>query len=227
MIKLPENPTERKKIIALMCIGGLAVLYLAFMFGVKPYMASQQNKKERVTELEDLIWRAQRDLSGVERSMERNAALVKDLLTISEVQRFILRPSLGNYLLVANEILHEAAKDLKLSLDNVSEVPRPAPPATLPATAGQAPKTPASTIRFSPYTVNLSITGGLHALVEFLHRLESSNPYLAATRVVIMQQDGHAPETHFVSVHVQWPTWVDNDHPRRLEAEQIADEERQ
>ncbi len=228
MIKLTDNPNERKKIFALMGVGGLALLYVLFVFVVQPYLSSIQTKKARVSELEeDLIWRARRDLAGVDSNMENNAALVRELLVLSEVNRVILRPSLGNYLLVASAVIKEAAQGLSISIDNINEVPAPASArTTAPAVGGSRPPSTA-TARFTTYTVNVSLSGGMHALVEFTGRLEHKNTYLAITRLIIMENQEADPETHFISMHIQWPIWVDNDHPRRLEAEQIADEERQ
>lgn len=231
MIKLPDNPADRKKVIAALCIGGLGFVYLVFTFGIQPYLAGMQTRRARVVELEDSIWRAQNDLNSVDRNLEQNAQVVKDLLSASESLRYILRPSLGNYLLVATEIINTAAAGLHLSIDNVSEVPRPpAPPAKskeTPASSKDKETPPSAAARFAPYTVNVSLTGGLHPLIQFLNRLESANPYIILPRMVIMEQSEIDPERHFVSLHIQWPTWVDDDHPRRLEAELIADEDRQ
>ncbi len=228
MIKLPDNPAERKKIMTLASLGGLALLYVLFTFVLQPYLSGMQVKRTRTAELDDLIWRAKRDLDGTERNMARNADLVAELLRISESDRHILRPSLGNYLLVASAVLNEAARGLPLKLDNINEVPAAAAaPARPAATTGDAPKPAPSTSRFAPYIVNVSLTSGMHALVEFIGRLERENPYITVSRLIVMENKETDPELHFVSIHVQWPVWVDNDHPRRLEAEQIADQERQ
>jgi len=222
VIKLPNNPSDRKKVIAAIGVGAIGILYLLFTFALQPYLANMNMRRARIAELEDSIWRAEKDLNSADLNMESNAAIVKDLLTVSEVRHFILRPSLGNYLLVANGILRSASERLQISLDIISEVPQ-----NVPKRQEQDEKNTSETSRFAPYTVSLNITAGMHALVKVLHQIETENPYVTLMRLMIMKQENTTPEEHVVNMHIQWPIWVDNDHPRRLEAEQIADEERQ
>jgi len=222
VIKLPQNPKERKKVIAILCVGAIGILYLVFAFGLQPYIAGMQTRKARIAELEDSIWRAQKDLNSMDSNIEKNALLVKELLAISESRGYILRPSLGNYLLVANGILRSAADGLPILMDGISEASQ-GPTGKQDKDGKKSPET----ARFAPYTVNLTINGGMHGLSRFLRNLESGNPYVAVTRLAIMGQGETDPETHYINLNIQWPIWVDNDHPRRLEAEQIADEERQ
>lgn len=222
MIRLPDNPADRKKAFAAMAVGGLALLYVAFTYGLQPYRASVNTRRERVAELENEIWRAQKDLSAIDRVHEQNNEIVARILAASEQDRHILRPSLGNYLLVATDEINRAAAGLDIQVDTINEVPRTA--AVVPKKGdGTAP--PPN--RYAPYTVNVSITGGLHELARFLHRLESANPYATVTRLIVMEQSAETPEKHFISLHLQWPIWVDEGHPQRLQAEMIADEERQ
>lgn len=216
MIRLPENPEDRKKVIAAMAVGGIALLYVVFTFGLQPYRASLLARQVRVNELEEQIWRAQKDLNAIDRVNEANNAIVAQILAASEQDRHILRPSLGNYLLVATDVINRATAGLSLQIDTINELPRSAP----------ATKSPTAN-RFSPYTVNLSITGGLHNLARLLHRLESKNPYITVTRLIVMEQSAANPERLFISLHLQWPIWEDKEHPQRLQAERIADEERQ
>lgn len=217
---MPDNPTERKKIIAMIILGVLLGAYLLINFLLLPYFATVREKRERVEELEHLIWRAETELQAVDRNMQRNASLVDELLDISERQRLILRPSLGNYLLVASEIMDRHADGLNLTLDPLTEPSRPSRQSSI--NEQQA----GGTMRFRPYTVNATLTGGTHALVQFLRRLETSNPYLSITRLIIMEDPETGPDSHFFSLSVQWPIWVEPEFPRRLEAERIADEER-
>ncbi len=222
MIRLPDNPADRKKAFAAMAVGGLALLYVAFTYGLQPYRASVNTRRERVAELENEIWRAQKDLGSIDRVREQNNEIVMRILAASEQDRHILRPSLGNYLLVATDEINRAAAGLDIQVDTINELPR---------TAAVVPKKSEGTApppnRYAPYTVNVSITGGLHELARFLHRLESTNPYATVTRLIVMEQSDKTPEKHFISLHLQWPIWVDEGHPQRLQAEMIADEERQ
>ena len=222
MIRLPENPEDRKKAFAAMAVGGIALLYVAFAFGIQPYRAFLRARRARVTELEDQIWRAQKELSETGRVNEQNNAIVAQILAASERDRHILRPSLGNYLLVATEIINRAAAGLGLQIEGINELPRPVPP---PPKKGESGTTSAN--RFLSSTINLSVIGGMHNLARFIHRLESGNPYITVTRLIVMEQAAGNPELQFISLQIQWPIGIDEGHPQRLQAEQIADEERQ
>ncbi len=222
MIKLPDNPADRKKAIAGMALGGLALLYVAFTFGLQPYRASVRARRVRVAELENEIWRAQKDLSAIDQVREQNNQIVARILAASEQDRHILRPSLGNYLLVATDAINRAAAGLDIQIDTIKELPQPVTAAPKKTEETKPPQN-----RFAPYSVNLSVIGGMHELARFLHRIESDNPYATVTRLIVMEQTADTPEKQFISLHLQWPTWVDEGHPQRLQAEMIADEERQ
>jgi len=221
LIRLPENPEDRKKAIAAIVLGVVVLLFVAFMYGVQPYRASIRARKARVAELEDEIWRAEKEIKAMDRIREQNNIIVEKILDESEAKRHILRPSLGNYLLVATEVINQAASGIKISIETINEMPTPA------VTPQKGKTDTKQDNRFAPYTINLSLTAGLHDLARFIHRLESANPYLAVTRLIVMAQSSEDPEQHFVSLHLQWPIWVDDEHPQRLKAERIADEERQ
>lgn len=224
MIRLPDNPADRKKVLAAMAVGGLALLYVAFTFGLQPYRASVSARRARVAELENEIWRAQKDLAAIDRVREQNNEIVAQILVASEQDRHILRPSLGNYLLVATDVINRAAAGMDIQVDTINELPR-VEPVGPKKSGGTKPELPPK--RFEPYSVNVSATGGLHELARFLQRLESGNPYATVTRLVVMEQSEKNTEKHFISLHLQWPTWADEGHPQRLQAEIIADEERQ
>jgi hypothetical protein len=222
LIKLPENPADRKKALAAIAVGVMALLYVAFAFGLQPYWASMHARRERVAELENKITRAQKDVDGTNRVNDQNKAIVARILAASEQERHILRPSLGNYLLVASEVINQAAAGLDLTIETINELPRPASPQ--PKKGG---KSTAPANRFSTYTINLSMSGGAYNLARFMQRLETGNPYITVVRLIVMAQSDKTPERHFISLHLQWPIWQDEEHPQRLQAEQIADEERQ
>lgn len=222
MIKLPDNPAARKKAIAALVVGALALLYVAFTYGFLPYRASVHARRERIAELENEIWRAQKELSAIDRVREQNNMIVARILAASEQDRHILRPSLGNYLLVATDVINRSAAGLDIQVDTINELPRTAAVDLKKSEESTPPPN-----RFAPYSANLAITGGLHALARFLYRLESANPYATVTHLIVEEQSANNREKHIISLHLQWPIWVDDGHPQRLQAEMIADEDRQ
>jgi len=230
VIKLPDSPEDRKKVFIVIGLVGAGLAYAFFTFGIQPYFASVQARKARIAELQGLIDKGQRDVSATDRSRTQNAVIVEALLAASEKHHYILRPSLGNYLLVATDIINAATAGLKITVENISEVPRPVVAAPVKKTAEKPEdkdKPKPYEPKFQSYTVNVSLTCSAHALAQFLNHLESANPYVAISRMVVMEQSEKDPDNHFISLHIQWAIWQDEDYPRRLEAERIADEDQE
>ncbi len=152
------------------------------------------------------------------RNIARNRDLIDHLLDVSEARRHILRPNLGNYLLVATDIIEQAADALGLEVDSIDET---TPVGAHVSSHGEAdPNGP----RFKAYNVNVTLSCSLHDLVRFIRRLEEANPYLCITRLGVIARPA-TPEVHAASFDIEWPVWVENRHPVRLAAERLADEE--
>ncbi len=220
MIGLSKDKNARSKITIFLGVVALLVLFLLVHFVILPFFQDMRSHRARAAELENSIWKARHDLDTTERNRLRNTETVAAILYASETQRHILRPSLGNYLLVASDILTSHADALDLKLDSVTEIT--SVQNLLPAPDGKERN---RSTRFAPYTVNVSLTAGLHRLARLMHQMEASNPYLSVTRLVVMEQSEKTPDAHAVNLHIQWPIWIENDHPQRLAAEQLVDEE--
>lgn len=217
-IKLPDDRNERIKILFMAGLFGIGILYVLVAFVVLPYFAAVSQDRRRLAELDELLWRAERDINQTERNRTQNAETIQQILGISEIQRHILRPSLGNYLLVAEDILKRAVQDLPveiLSIREISGVPPPIPETGLPAGRGA----------LWPYSVTINLHANLHTLVRFTNRLRRENPYLAITSLNINAGPPTVPVMHNISIQIQWPVWSDPEHPNRLAAELLADEE--
>lgn len=217
-LPLPEDPAERKKILVLIGIFGMGFLYLLVQFALLPYFAAIRSNKERLVELEELIWKAERDIQQASPNRQRNQDNIERILDISETKRHILRPSLGNYLLVAESILHNTAEQTSITIEGIREVPSSPPARATGKAAAQAPV-------LWPYTVNLTFQAGLHDVTRFVHILQNQNPYLAITSMVIQGGGARNPGQHSINMMIQWPIWRDPDHPNRLSAELLADGE--
>ncbi len=219
-IKLPEDRNERTKIFVMIGLFAAGILYALVAFVLLPYIASVGQDRRRLAELEDLLWRAEREINSTEHNRRRNTITIKEILSISENHRFILRPSLGNYLLVAEDILNRAATDFPLEIVSVREAsgtPPPIPETGLPAGRGF----------LWPYGVSLSLRANLHTAIRYINRLKQENPYLAITSLNINAGPATVPVRHNITMQVQWPVWSDPEHPNRLAAELLADEEQQ
>ncbi len=218
-MKLPTDKAERTKILMIIGIAVIGVGYVAYSFGLSPLLAKQRATSARITELEDLLWRGKNDINMIPINLKQNCETLEQILDISEVKRQILRPSLGNYLLVASDIVESRADALNLKIDKINEtIARKNMPRTGVTTNPNAP-------RFMPYAVNVSLACGLADLVQLVRALEEDNPYLCITRLGVIENT-QTPESHAVSFDIQWPIWNAPTHSIQLAAEHLSDKEK-
>jgi hypothetical protein len=218
-MKLPEDKTERNKILILILIGVAAVGYGGHMFLIAPFLQDRKDTEAHITELEDKLWRARKDIDITHHNLERNREAVNHILEVSETKRQILRPNLGNYLLVAADIVGRHADALNLEIESINETAAPSTTAPVDEADPNAP-------RLKAYAVNVSLTCGLHDTLKLLRAIETENPYLCITRLGVIGRP-QSPTEHAVSFDIQWPIWADPTYPVRLAAERLADEEKQ
>ncbi len=216
-MRLPEDKKERKKILILIAIGIGAIGYVGYMFVLSPFLLKQQQAATHVSEFEDKLRRASKDIDMTPRNLEKNTAAISHILEISDIKRQILRPNLGNYLLVADDIIGRHADALGLEIDSISETAASGAPISDDADANGP--------RLKAYSVNVSLSCSLHDVYALLRAIESENPYLCITRLGVIGQP-QTPTEHAVSFDVQWPIWADPTHPVRLAAERMSDEEK-
>lgn len=61
---------------------------------------------------------------------------------------------------------------------------------------------------FGMFSVDIMVQCNYDDLLAFVQEMESHNPYLCLSGLIIAPQRGSA-ETHNVSVEIQWPVWKD------------------
>jgi hypothetical protein len=218
-MNFPDNKEDKNKILLLMGIVLLAVGFGIYSFGISPYFKNRKAMRIESEDLSDKLWQARKDIRNLSRNIDRNTELVDQILKVSEEDRYILRPNLGNYLLVASDILNSQAEALGLTIESINETMR------ITITPEELKKRDANGPRFTPYAINVTLSCGMHDLVRLVQQLEDNNPYMCITRLGVLNQDDSA-EIHSVSFDVQWPVWIDNAHPVQLAAERLSDKER-
>lgn len=204
----PEERSEQLKLVAVFAILAIAAIYVAAMYGIAPLLNTQQQHRDRTEQLEDLLWRAERDIDQIPRNRELNREVVDEILALAADGRFVLRSNLGNYLLVARDIVVTKARRLGLRIDNVREITPPSPD-LLRRRDGPPPEPDRW---FKPYTVAVTLECGIIDLGRLLEALESENPLLGVTALDIAARPAH-PERHTVSFHATWPIWADEAWP--------------
>lgn len=218
-MSLPEDKSERTKLIAIVVILSIAALYVGYTFGLAPLLKNRSDGATRRQELTDLLWQAERDIELLPRNRTLNHELVKEILATSETQQHVLRPNLGNYLLVAKDIVQRHANRLDLVLTSVSET---APPDVVRVRKTDEPA-PEIKFWFVPYTVNVTFAHGFRHTVLLIRALERENPLLCITRMDVIAQPGVDPERHLVSMDITWPVWADDTAPDRLRKQLTAE----
>jgi len=215
----PEERPEQLKLVAIIAIFSIAAIYLAFMYGIAPLQNRQQQYLERTAQLEDLLWRAERDIEQIPRNRETNREVVEAILALASDGRYVLRSNLGNYELVARDLVITQARRLGLHIDTVREITPPSPD-LLRRRDGPPPEPDQW---FKPYTVAFTLQCGLLDLARLLEKLESENPLLCITALEVIAQS-EQPERHRISFHTTWPIWADEAWPDIL-TRQLATED--
>lgn len=207
-MKLPTDPKERNQILVL--IGLVAVgLCVGIFFAFKSLTTSKQVMRDRIEELEGKIQKADLKIKRMVADKRDNDIAVKEILEISN--KHILASVLGNYQLVARDILDGYARELGLKMEPVRELGQGA----IPYPGGDS--------AFMGYTARVTLFCGMHDLVKFLNKLETGNPYLCVTGISITQQSDKDPDRHIVSFEVQWPIWAKPEMKDKLN-EQLKDD---
>lgn len=213
-MNLPEDKSERAKVLVLIAIGAAAVVYAIVQLGIMPMIKAQKQGAARIIELQEALGLADLDIEQMKRDKERNKQTVQQIVDISEAH--FLRPSLGaNYSLSATGIIEKHAQLAGIQLDFVREVG-----------ISEIPNPPLQTTErtLKAYTTRVTMQCGFHALSKFLEGLESDNPYLCVVGLNIAGQPAKDPENHVIVLEVQWPVWADQNTPDEL-AEQLKEED--
>ncbi len=218
-MKLPADKAERNKLLAVVVILLVACIYVAYTFGLGPLLSNRKRDAQRRVELIDLLWQAERDIELLPHNRKTNQDLATAILKASDEEQHVLRPNLGNYLLVAKDTIRTHADRLGIRLGTVTET---APPVVARARKTDEPAPDLKTA-FVPYTVNVTLTEGFQAVARLVRALEEDNPLLCVTRLDIVGQPDRSPRQHLISMDVTWPVWADETAPDRLR-EQLDDE---
>lgn len=210
-MKLPENKQERTKILALILVGVGMGLYIIVSFGVKPLLKSRAKKQARIEELKQEIEKVDKKVKLMARDEKLNRETIREIKEISD--EHVLQPRLGNYLLVAAEIIEGFAAKLGIPLQGIV----PIGPSEIRPISGNA-----SDPVLKAYTVRVTLESSYGEMTRLIQEIESDNPLLCAVNVGIAGRPKENPEKHKISFDVQWPTWVDPELPVKL-ADQLTE----
>jgi hypothetical protein len=204
-MKLPAAKNERIKIYVLIAISSAGVLYALWSVVISSMIAQKRKLVEQRTELTENVQKAERRIGLMRSEIAENLRALQSIC--DETDRYVLRSTLGdNYILGVTEKIEQLAKAAGVVIDP----PTQAGISDVPQNAGRASR---NVLRL--YTARISMSGGLPDVIRLLRQIDASSPYVCVSALSIAGQP-ETPETHRVTMDVQWPIWVDKDTPEAL-----------
>lgn len=207
-MKLPEDKKERVKVLILIAIGAVALVYGLWVGVVSPMMKGRKDGAARIGDLDAKIKKARDAVNQMQKSTSLNSNVVSEIVEAANRRNYVLHDRLGNYLLGAQEILEAHARKSGVTLDAVTEIGQSQIPGIAASTNGPA---------FRCYTSRVALRAGIHDLIKFLAEVETGNPYLCVSSLVIASQPDK-PDLHSITLDVQWPIWASADVSALIES---------
>jgi hypothetical protein len=214
-MKLPRDRKERIKVFALLAAGLILAIYGVVTFAARPLMKSVQARRERIQILQKDLEKAQLQIVQMQKGKESNVLIVRDLARLSGDGGMILNPRLGNYLLSAQEIINDHARNCGLTVDAVRELGLSGLQPQEDNAKAAKKKKPGKQL-FQAYSAQVVMNCGIHDLTRLLGAIETSNPYLCVSSIDIAAQ-ASSPDKHTVTFQVQWPVWENEEQKSRIE----------
>lgn len=212
-MKLPDDKTEKMKILVLIAIGVAGVLYGIVAGIIMPIKTKTRAQGEKIEKLESELRKADLLISQIRKDGWDSYESILAIRSIMEKNS--LRFRLGDYLLDATEILDEHAKTAGVELTAVRKV------ATTEIPVGKE-KTP-GTLKL--FTVAASLECGLRELEVFLRETEKKNPYVSILSLTVATLRD-SPIKHDIVVTIAWPIWSSPDTAESLQKQLNAAETR-
>lgn len=178
---------EQKQYIVLGIIGVGAIGY-GLYFGISKFGGALSDTKTQLTELNDKIDRAERELGRRARTMTD----FDQTITVLE-SHFDNLPPEENYYSWATEIVYAKGRNAGLQVESVDEIG---------ADTRQVKKLK-DPVYFETYSLRITARGGYAETKAFIRDIEDNHPLVRFTGVEISR--GNDPEKHSVQLFVQWP----------------------
>ena len=221
---MTNDATQAKKRLQrrLMIIGALSLgLFTTIRFGVLDKIELRRSLRVQSEELELKFGVAKQTVAEAPRFAAEAEAYGTELRVITN--RFVLRQVLGSYAVQTD--IHRLADEGSFRVVGIREIgsqATPRPPTDTKASRKGAPKPTRRAEEkgtanpedippcFARYVVDVTGSGSFADVIDFVGRLERSNPYLGVLSLSI-RGVAKSPERHQVSLKLEWP--VDADQP--------------
>ncbi len=180
--------------IVLGVIVGAGALYVAVAFGLAPLMESFSGTGEETENLQEKIEKAQVYIRGREKFADEYEIAVA---RINQAATNIPMPVYNNYQMNLKKNLEDLAEDIDIHQLEIFN--------------GSQQEFPRGKSVFKQYKMTLSIKAGFFALLDYVRRVEESNPYVIVESLSISAQSA-TPETHNASLTLSWLIWQNPDN---------------
>lgn len=198
-MKLPTNKKERVQILVLIGVGVVVVLYLLIQMGIRPLIASYRQSR-------DQLEKKCGELDAKNKDLARRPRLQKEHEEINArideyTAKYILKPKLSSYRIVAQEYLDAVAAQNDVKLENFSEI-------GITEMLGKGKD--GSKLSLRSYGVRVSGNAGFRNLTRLLEQIEKDNTMVCVGEMVINARAA-SPERHQISLTFYWPIWGEPD----------------
>lgn len=199
-MKLPKDKKERTKIIAFIGIGTLVVLYVAYTFGIQPFLANMKKIKEEIATEQSKLDQTLKEIRQIPLYEKQLQDIRQELSEYS--RKYFLKPRLGNYTLEARDRIDEYL--LKVGIKREKPVPQ-RDISSLPSIGSKPAK-----YNVAGCSATVDIECGLHNFVRLMHIIETNDPFCCLTALLIKPSVDN-PAVHSIHFELQWPIWSKKD----------------
>ncbi|HIE10395.1 MAG TPA: hypothetical protein EYP62_02150 [Kiritimatiellae bacterium] len=201
-IQFQELSKEQKQIAVLSVLLAIGISYATYRFALVPSLGAMRKAREELGEMESQLRKA-------ERLIARRERIVEDLEESSDrlgqwVEKYVAPQE--NRLAWATEYIYRIGREVGIDIEAASEV-----------AVGLVPwqSAPETKRIFDPYATRIVFRGSFFDLVQFLEKVEKTNPFAIVSLVNIAAYPTD-PEHHNIEVRLVFPTWAEERGPRDI-----------
>ncbi|HBA85826.1 MAG TPA: hypothetical protein DCZ95_17220 [Verrucomicrobia bacterium] len=190
-MKWQEKTKEQKNILVLIGLLSVAVLFIAYQFGLNPLFSGKAKVAQEVRDLQAKL-AAGEEIAGREEKISQEVSVSNEEQHQADEHHIVPRE---NPLSWVTEKVYFNAREVGIEIDSVAEVGSP---------LTSRERTDKQQKNFGSYSVRIVAQCGYRDLIRLVKVLETSNPYLCVSGISVVSQDRTA-EKHLISLVVEWP----------------------
>ncbi len=198
---------DQKQFLQKLILGAILVagaIYALVTYVLLPFRESWQELPVQLEELNRKVAVAETVLPRVPEHVEQYNQIVTRIHDLEE--QYFIKPVLGSYILEAERILEEHARETGVEIAGIRE-------AGISASLSAVWRRLEYQLR--PYSVNVNMRADYHSVVRLIDRIEKSNPFVSVFDLDISESRA-SPQFHSIRFRIQWPIWADSENVPQL-----------